>query len=76
MTGHQSGDEGLQVVTQPLNFVDEEVDVGLRGRGIGNHHAEEVDFVALRLVAHHGGPGLHHHGFDLWRYLVEGEKKY
>lgn len=58
-------------MTQALDLIDEEVDVGLRGCGVGNHHAEEVDFVGLRLVAHHGGPGFHHHGFDLWCHLVE-----
>lgn len=61
---------GLQVVTQPLNLINEEVDVRLRHRGVGDDHAEEVDFVALRLVAHHGGPRLHHHGFNLWCHLV------
>lgn len=61
-------------MTQALDLIDEEVDVGLCGCGVGNHHAEEVDFVGLRLVAHHGGPRFHHHGFDLWRHLVEENK--
>lgn len=46
----------LQVLTQPLDLIDEEVDVGLSDRGVGDDHSEEVDVVALRLVAHHGGP--------------------
>lgn len=61
-------------MTHTLDLIDEEVDVGLCGCGVGNHHAEEVDFVGLRLVAHHGGPGFHHHGFDLWCHLVEESK--
>lgn len=69
--GHWSSDESLQVATQPLNLINEEVNVGLGGRRVGDDHTEEVDFIALRLVAHHGGPGLHHHGLDLWCYLVE-----
>lgn len=40
---------------------------------IGDDHAEEVDFVSLRLVAHHGGAALHHHRFDLRRHLEEEE---
>lgn len=47
---------GLQILAQPFNLIDEEVDVGLRGREVGHHHPEEVDFISLRLVAHHGGP--------------------
>ena len=71
LSGHQGGAESLQVVAHPLDLVNEEVDVGLSGRVVGHHHAEEVDFVALRLVAHHGGPRLHHHGLDLWRHLEQ-----
>ncbi len=58
-------------MTQPLDLVNEEVDVRLGGRGVGDDHTEEVDFIALRLVAHHGGAWLHHHGLDLWRHLEE-----
>lgn len=71
LCGHWSSAQSLQVVTQPLNLVNEEVNVGLGGRRVGDHHTEEVDFSALRLVAHHGGSRLHHHGLDLWCYLVE-----
>ena len=59
----------LQVVAQSLDLVDQEVDVGARGRRVGDHHAEEVDLLTLRLVAHHGGPTLHHQGLDLRSHL-------
>lgn len=62
---------GLQVVTEPLYLIDEEVDVRLGNRRVGDDHSEEVYFIALRLVAHHGGPRLHHHGLDLWCHLLE-----
>lgn len=55
-SGRQTSDKSLQVVTQPFNLIDEEVDVGLGGCRVGDHHTEEVDFIGLRLVAHHGGP--------------------
>lgn len=59
----------LQVLSESLDLLDEEVDVRLGGSVIGDDHAEEVDLVSLRLVAHHGGAALHHHGFDLRRHL-------
>lgn len=48
--------KSLQVVAHPLYLVNEEVDVRLGGCGVGHDHTEEVDFIALRLVAYHGGP--------------------
>lgn len=45
----------LQVVADPLYLVDEEVDVRLGGRRVGDDHTEEVDLIGLWLVAHHGG---------------------
>lgn len=51
---HRDGD--LQVVAQPLYLINEEVDVRLGDCRVGNDHTEKVDFVALRLVSHHGGP--------------------
>lgn len=66
---------GLQVVGEPLDLIDEEVDVRLGDRRIGDDHSEEVYFIALRLVAHHGGPRLHHHGLDLWRHLLEWKRR-
>ena len=59
----------LQVVAQSLDLVDQEVDVGARGRRVGDDHAEEVDLLTLRLVAHHGGPTLHHQSLDLRSHL-------
>lgn len=46
----------LQVIADPLYLVDEEVDVRLGGRRVGDDHTEEVDLIGLWLVAHHGGP--------------------
>lgn len=43
-------------MTQPLNLINEEVDVRQCDRRVGDNHTEEVHFVALGLVAHHGGP--------------------
>lgn len=51
---------GLQVVPQSLDLIHQEVDVGAGCSGVGDDHAEEVDLVPLRLVAHHGRPRLHH----------------
>lgn len=51
----RGGEERLQVLAQPLDLVDEEVDIRLGGCRVGDHHAEEIDLVGLWLVAHHGG---------------------
>lgn len=60
----------LQVLAQPFYFLNEEVDVRLGGRWVGDDHPEEVGFVPLGLVANHGCPRLHHQGFDLGSHLV------
>lgn len=59
----------LQVLSQSFDLLYEEVDVGPGGSGVGDDHAKEVDLVSLRLVAHHSGPGLHHHRLDLRGHL-------
>ena len=59
----------LQVMAQPLDLIDEEVDVRLGGGRVGDDHAEEVDLLTLGLVAHHGGPRLHHQRLDLGGHL-------
>lgn len=64
-----------QVLSESLDLLDEEVDVRLGGSVVGDDHAEEIDFVSLRLVAHHGGAALHHHRFDLWRHLEGVEEE-
>lgn len=65
----------LQIVPQSFNLLNQEVDVRPGGSGVGDDHAKEVDFVSLGLVAHHGGPGLHHHCLDLRGHLSEMHKK-
>lgn len=45
---------GLQILTQPLYFLDEEIDVRLGGGWVGDDHPEEVGLVPLRLVTNHG----------------------
>lgn len=54
----------LQVLSESLDLFDEEVNVLEGGGRVGDDHAEEVDFVSLWLVAHHGCPVLHHPSFD------------
>lgn len=60
----------LQVVPQPLNLLDQEVDVWPGSRRVGDDHAEEVDLVSLWLVTHHSSARLHHHRLDLWGHLL------
>lgn len=61
----------LQVLSEALDLFDEEVDVLEGGGWVGDDHSEEVDFVCLRLVAHHGRPVLHHPSFDCRSNLVK-----
>lgn len=51
-----AGGAGLQVVSEPIDLVHQEVNVCAGCSGVGDDHAEEVDLVPLRLVAHHGRP--------------------
>lgn len=50
-------------MAESLDLLDEEVDVLESSCGVGDHHAEEVHLVPLRLVADHGCAVLHHPGF-------------
>lgn len=56
MAGDSGSERGLQILTQPLYLLNEEIDVRLGGGWVGDDHPEEVGFVPLRLVAHHGRP--------------------
>lgn len=58
-------------MAQPLDLLDQEVDVRPAGSRVGNDHAEEIDFISLWLVTHHGGTRLHHPRLDLWGHLLQ-----
>ena len=55
----------LKVLPQPLDLRDDEVHVLCGGGGVGNDHPEEVDAVAVGLVANQQRTLLHHALFDL-----------
>lgn len=61
----------LQIPPESFDFLHQEVDIGSRRGRVGDDHAKEVDLLPLRLVAHHRGARLHHHGLDLWGHLLE-----
>lgn len=65
----------LQILAQPLYFLNEEVDIRLGSGWVGDDHPEEVGLVPLRLVANHGRARLHHQGFDFRGHLVRENTK-
>lgn len=68
--------EFLKVLAQSLNLFDEEVNICKCSSWVGDDHAEEVDLVSLRLIAHHGRSVLHHSGFDDRGHLQQKEKSF
>ena len=61
----------LQLLPEPLDFVQQEVDIRVRRGAVGYDHAEEVGFIAQWLIPDHGTSFLHHHCFDFRRHLVK-----
>lgn len=57
-------------MSESFDLLDKEVDVHVGSGGVGDDHAEKVDFVALRLVADHSRPVLHHPGLYHGRHLT------
>lgn len=66
----------LQIFPQPLNLVQEEVQVAVMDLGRKDDHAEKIDPTVQRLITHHHRATFHHAFLDERCHLVDKSSHY
>lgn len=61
----------LQIFPQPLNLVEEEVQIAVLHLGTKDDHAEKIDSAVQRLITHHHRAPFHHAFLDERCHLVD-----